>query len=242
MKIGPLFKWFGSKWQSAKHYPIPTHDLIFEPFSGGAGFSLNYCEKQVHIYDTDPHLSVLWPWLINEAKPSDILEIPVGVPEGTDIRTIGLTSGQATLLKNWQRTNNVGFCWTVSKWGHLTGQWTHNTRSRVADQVGAISHWKFGPGIFENQNPGHWFIDPPYQYNYRYREKTPFDFQWLSSLVRRIPTDSTVVVCEACRKSDGAIPDWLPFEKSHSSVTSRRKSTQSHHSKECIYIRLREPS
>ena len=95
MKIRPLFKWFGSKWQSAKHYPVPEHDIICEPFAGGAGFSL----------------------------------------------------------------------------------------------------------------------------------------------VQTIHKKSTVVVCEAARKSDGKIPEYLQFVESHYSVTSRRKSTQSHHSKEVIYVR-----
>ena len=47
MKIGPLFKWFGSKWQSAKRYPPPQYTLIVEPYAGGAGYSLNYCERAV---------------------------------------------------------------------------------------------------------------------------------------------------------------------------------------------------
>ena len=43
---GPLFKWFGSKWLSSKHYPAPEHDVIFEPFAGSAGYSLRHHEKQ----------------------------------------------------------------------------------------------------------------------------------------------------------------------------------------------------
>jgi len=30
MKCNPLFKWFGSKWQSAKRYPSPLHINIVE--------------------------------------------------------------------------------------------------------------------------------------------------------------------------------------------------------------------
>src|ERR1019366_3361701 len=130
MKIGPLFKWFGSKWQSAKHYPQPEHARIVEPFAGGAGYSLNYCDREVVIWEDDPNLAKLWPWLIGSASSADIHEIPIDLPAGTDIRKIGLKLGQIMLLKHWQRTNNVGDCWTTSPWGHLPGQWTANTRTR----------------------------------------------------------------------------------------------------------------
>jgi hypothetical protein len=240
IRVGPMFKWFGSKWQSARHYPKPTHEKICEPFAGGAGFSLNYSDRMVTLWEDDPNLKKLWPWLINigAASPSDILDIPINLPVGLDIRTLGLSDGQELLLKHWQRTNNVGDCWTISPWGHLPGQWTANTRARVADEVGAIAHWEFRQPIELIDTPCHWFIDPPYIYNYRYRAGLPeFDYNALDSFIQTIHKGSAVVVCEALRKSDGAIPSYLPFVPSHRSVTSRRKETQSHHSKEVIYIR-----
>src|SRR6478736_7033269 len=123
-KISPLFKWFGSKWQSAKRYPVPKHDIIVEPFAGGAGYSLNYCDRRVVLWEEDPNLVKLWKWLINSATDQDIMAIPIGVDPGTDIRELGLGAGQELLLKHWQRTNNVGDCWTISPWGNLPGQWT----------------------------------------------------------------------------------------------------------------------
>lgn len=44
-----------------------------------------------------------------------------------------------------------------------------------------------------------------------------------------------VIVREATGKN-GEVPNWLPFTHNHTSVTSRRKETQSHHSKEYIWI------
>ena len=240
MKLGPLFKWFGSKWQSAKHYPRPEHETIVEPFAGGAGFSLNYSDKNVVLWEDDPNISELWKWLINQAAalPDLVLEIPINLPIGTDILDVGLSRGQELLLKHWQRTNNAGDCWKVSPWGHLPGQWTANTRARVADQVGGVAHWEVRQPIELIDTPCHWFIDPPYLFNYRYRASLPeFDYDNLCSFVQTIHRDSMVVVCEAIRKSDGAIPNYLPFSHSHRSVTSRRKQTQSHHSSEVIYIR-----
>jgi hypothetical protein len=238
MKIGPLFKWFGSKWQAAKHYPSPGQ-FIVEPFAGGAGYSLNYCDRSVCLWDTDPNIAALWKWLICEAKEGDVRNIPL-IPPGVDIRKLGLSNGQALLVKHWQRTNNVGDCWTVSPWGNKPGQWTANTRARVAEEIHAIKHWCFiDPIPWLVDAPGlTWFIDPPYQYNYRYSPKLlPLRHDLLGELVRLIPITSTVIACEAIGKK-GEVPNYLPFASSHESVTSRRKADQSHHSKELVYVRM----
>jgi hypothetical protein len=240
MKIGPLFKWFGSKWQSAKHYPQPEHDTIVEPFAGGAGYSLNHAERQVVLWDEDPHVTELWKWLVLYATSSDVMDIPVGLPAGTDISALDLSYGQKLLLKNWQRTNNVGECWTISPWGDKPGQWTANTRARVAEQIHAVKHWIVVDPMSYVSTPATWFIDPPYRYNYRYSRKLPpFDYDALVSLVQTIHRDSLLIVCEALGKN-GERPDYLPFVESHRAVTSRRKSTQSRHSRELVYVRRRE--
>lgn len=242
-----MFKWFGSKWQSGRKYPAPAHGKIIEPFAGGAGYSLNYCERDVTICETDPHLSKLWPWLIGIATEAMIREIPINTPEGTDIRALGLSDGQALLLKTWQRTNNVGDCWTISPWGNKPGQWTESTRSRVADEVGATKHWKFLPdampllhyaandwyGAADHDNDYTWFIDPMYQYNYQYRNKTGHDYEKLGKLIKSLP--GQVIVCEAVCPKTGAIPNWLPFRHFAETVTSRRKVENNHHSKELIW-------
>ncbi len=237
-KIGPLFKCFGSKWQAAKRYPAPEHDHIIEPYAGGAGYSLNYCDKKVTIWDADPHLSELWRWLISSASAQDVRDIPIGLSVGTDIRTLGLSRGQQLLLKNWQRTNNVGNCWTISPWGSSPGQWTESTRSRVADEVHAVKHWCLWATSWSIEMPATWFVDPPYLYNYRYSRALPeFNHLTLAANVGQIDSRSLVIVCEALEKKTGTLPGYLPFEQSHRSVTSRRKSTQSHHSSEALYVR-----
>lgn len=237
MKVtGPLFKWFGSKWLSSRLLPEPAYDTVAEPFAGGAGYALRYHEKHVLLWDSDPHVASLWRWLIEEAEGSDIRAIPLNVPEGTDIRTMGLSPGQALLLKSWQRTNNVGDCWTVSPWGNKPGQWTANTRARVADQVGAVKHWRFmgNDGLSALRVPAEctWFIDPPYQFNYQYRQ-APIDYQELSRLVSE--QSGQRIVCEALCPKTGARPDWLPFKDFGERITSRRKVENNHHSKELIW-------
>ena len=238
--IHTLFRWFGSKWQSIPNYPIPIHDRIVEPFGGCASYSLRYCERDVLICENDPHLAKLWPWLIHEATEALIRDIPIGVPEGTDIRTLGLSEGQALLLKTSQRTNNVGNCWTISSWGNKPGQWTANMRARVAEEVHAIKHWQFETnGMHVMQSAidvgatATWFVDPMYRFNYQYRQTQGHDYEELGRVIHSLP--GQVIVCEAVCPKTGKVPDWLPFVHFGESVTSRRKATQNHHSKELIW-------
>ena len=241
MKVtGPLFKWFGSKWLSSKTLPAPKYDTIIEPFAGGAGYSLRHCERVAILAEIDPHISLLWQWLIHEATEQMIREIPLNVSEGIDIRTLGLSDGQALLLKSWQRTNNVGSCWTISPWGNKPGQWTANTRARVSEEIGAVKHWHFlaNDGCAIIRSPpirGTWFIDPPYQFNYQYRSTLPLDYDALASRVRKL--EGQVIVCEALSQKTDARPTWLPFVDFGSRITSRRKTENHHHSRELIYVR-----
>lgn len=230
---GPLFKWFGSKWLASKLYPAPEHDVIFEPFAGSAGYSLRHHEKRVVIWEANANLNMLWSWLIDHATSADVLEIPLGLPIGTDITGLGLQLGQALLLKHWQRTNNVGDCWTVSPWGDKPGQWTANTRARVAEELHAVKHWKLEE--LRPDRAGTYFIDPPYLYNYRYCFKTAFDHQGLVEKLKMIPSPSQIIVCEAACQKTGRVPDYLPFEPFARRITSRRKKTENHHSSEYLY-------
>lgn len=265
MITGPLFKLFGSKWTSSKYYPAPKFDTIIEPFAGSAGYSLRHFNKNVILAEADGHVHNLWYWLINIATESDIREIPLGLPIGTDIRTIGLNMGQMLLLKNWQRTNNVGNCFTVSPWGNLSGQWTENTRSRVASEFHLIKHWKIKTGAFDTRDyevpwtdvdnwtswstdaldllkdknlpkESTWFIDPPYEFNYKYKSG-PLEYPQLGKDIQAL--SGQVIVCEAICTKTNQTPSWLPFVDFKKTVTSRRKQTNNHHSRELIYINER---
>lgn len=241
---GPFFKWFGGKWNASKHYPTPTGEVIIEPFAGSACYSLRYFDKKVIIAEKDPHLNALWKWLIHEATESDVMSIPVGLEVGYDIRNLGLSPGQSLLVKSWQRTNNVGNCWTVSSWGNKPGQWTESSRLRVANQLHLIKHWEVkdcGLELMEGTSSNGdlegvtWFVDPPYQNNYQYRNPLPISYQQLGKLISSL--NGQIICCEAICPKTGTIPNYLPFEFFRSCVTSRRKSHNSHHSKELIWYR-----
>jgi len=235
---GPLFKWFGSKWLSSKKLPPPEFDTIIEPFAGSAGYSLRYCrERTVLLAETDPHILCLWSWLINDTTEALIREIPINVKVGTDIRTLGMCRGQELLLKTWQRTNNVGNCWTVSPWGNMPGQWTANTRSRVASEFHVVKDWKIYENGIELLYQQHlpdvtYFVDPPYQFNYQYKAKA-IDYTKLAQCLRL--KHGQVIVCEAVEPKTERVPTWLPFQPFGSRITSRRKADCHHHSKELLY-------
>jgi len=240
MKItGPLFKWFGSKWLSSKTLPPPNFPDIVEPFAGSAGYSLRHCYHKVILYESNDYVRELWKWLVRDATQAAILDIPINVLEGTDLRTIGLSRGQLLLLKHWQRTNNVGDCWTVSPWGNKPGQWTESTRSRVSEEFGCIEHWHIanswnGMDAFGQQQvwPATWFIDPPYQYNYQYKS-APLNYRQLALEAERCL--GQVIVCEAVCQKTNRIPDYLPFEFWAKRITSRRKEGDNTHSRELIW-------
>jgi hypothetical protein len=232
---GPLFKWFGSKWSAAPKYPIPIHSTIFEPYAGSAGYSLRYSHLNIQLFDTNLNLKLLWSWLIDKAEHKDIVAIPLELKEGTDIRSLDLSLGQQLLLKHWQRTNNYGECWTISPWGNKPGQWTSSTRERVAREVEFIKHWKFEPIGFIDQ--GTYFIDPPYEYNYRYGAND-FDFSSMANRIKSIPLPNQVIVCEAICPETNRIPDYLDFEFFAKRVTSRRRLGNNVYSKELMYHRI----
>ena len=236
---GPLFKWYGSKWNASKHYPEPLTEKVFEPFAGSAGYSLRHFHREVELAERDIHLFPLWKWLIEEATEEKIREIPLDLPYGTDIRSLGLDRGQELLLKSWQRTNNVGNCWTTSPWCNKPGQWTANTRSRVASEFHLIKHWKVHPdgmSLLRDKKDlmTTWFIDAPYQYNYSYSGWT-VKFEHLAEVV--LSLSGKAIVCEAACPKTGLKPEWLPFVPFRETVTSRRKSHENHHSKELVFIK-----
>lgn len=235
---GPLFKWYGSKWSASKHYTPPQYDVVREPFAGGAGYALRHFGRRVQLSEVNNELILLWRWLI-KCSESDIREIPTGLPPGTDILSLGLSDGQAHLLRCWQRTNNNSVCWHTSPWGNKPGQWTENTRARVAEQSQAIKHWVVvsSDGMTSDWNflgnyPATWFIDPPYEYNYRYG-RPALDYgalgAWCSGLWGQ------VIVCEAACPKTGREPRWLPFRNFRRTITSRRKANNHHHSNELVW-------
>jgi hypothetical protein len=241
----PLMRWFGSKWMHTSYMPRPVGSVIIEPFAGSACYSTRYFRKHCILAEQHRTLYPTWDWLINRAAKQDIESIPVGLEEGSDLRSLGLSHGQSLLLKHWQRTNNVSDCFTVSSWGNKPGFWTKSARANVANAVEQIKHWRVereGFDLLEGPLAADpavtWFIDPVYKYNYNYGIKN-FDHGRLAAAVNNIR--GFVIVCEATCPKTGAKPDYLPFHKFSKMITSRRAAGANNYSEELLYIQEPQP-
>lgn len=204
-RLRNFFKFYGSKWRIAPKYPAPRYPLIVEPFAGSASYSTLHYDRRVLLCETDLEVAALWGWLI--ATPAKTIRaLPVGLPEGLDLRTLDVPHGGRLLIRYNQRVGQSR-CWTVSKWGSASGFWTKRIREQVARQADQIRHWRVWPGSLLDQDPATlpeatWFLDPPYQTQAKVYGDPP-DFERLADWARRLR--GQVIVCEA----PGAT--WLPF-------------------------------
>lgn len=214
-----MFGYYGSKWRSAPQYPKPTEDTLVEPFAGSATYALLYPDKKVLLNDLNPRVASLWRYLIRASK-EEILSIPLVKTEETLARLpeeqrllIGFWWGKAlvepaTKPIGWLNENNP--LYNVQYWGD-------RRRQRVAEQVGAIKHWKVTEKPYEDlpNKKATWFIDPPYNnaageaYTYGGLNYARLG-QWCKQRIGQ------VIVCE----NMGAT--WLPFELLGEFKTARK--------------------
>src|SRR6266702_1498684 len=80
-RLPPFFSFYGSKWQLARRYPAPRHDVIVEPFAGSAGYSIQYPSRQVVLLELDPVIAGTWQYLIS-AREREIRSLPLEMNDG----------------------------------------------------------------------------------------------------------------------------------------------------------------
>jgi site-specific DNA-adenine methylase len=204
----PFFCYFGGKWRSAPRYPSPVNEYIIEPFAGAAGYATRYPDRKVMLIDSDPTIAGLWRYLIAVPK-SEILAIPIGIGHVDDLGNVAKEAKH--LVGFWMNKGTSAPCKTPSKWmregKHVNSFWGETIRTRIANQVERIRHWKIIEGDYR-QSPVHakvtYFIDPPYSTkagrNYRHNK---IDYACLGEWCNGLP--GQVIVCE----QEGA--DWMPF-------------------------------
>jgi 16S rRNA G966 N2-methylase RsmD len=212
-----FFKRFGSKRQKAKKYPPPVHDTIVEPFAGGAGYSLEYCERKVVLVEKDTRIYQVWRWLIEDASPEDILALPVLVKGDHVDNFEWKDEGAKHLVRAWLGMHgmNKPSSWVLES----NGWWSAKVRQRLADNLHIIKHWKVYHGSYETchvDGPATWFIDPPYQANVgsKYMDKS-IDFDKLSEWCRT--REGQVIVCEHPSAT------WLPFKELYRHIGVSKK-------------------
>ena len=196
-------------------YPVPRYDHIIEPFAGGAGYALRYCDLKVTLYELDEKVCMLWDYLIN-ASEADILALPLlGVDQHID--ELGLNDGALQLVGRWINPQSATI---QNKFSPIHRKaiienendsrfWGKSRRHKISQTVKRIKHWKIiNKSYRESKNKKvTWFIDPPYasrvSKKYNHYE---IDYNYLASFCRS--RKGQAIVCE---NTDS--PKWLPFRE-----------------------------
>jgi site-specific DNA-adenine methylase len=157
VNIIPVFYYYGRKKQIAKHYPEPTHDTIVEPFAGAASYSLHGTNwrRNVILVEKDPRVAKVWRWLIEEAKPAQILSLPelrTGEKSSEFLHIIHAATKMAFKYKTIKVTPVLERNWEISK-------------RVMAASVHKVKHWTLLIGDYTAAPDidATWFIDPPYK-------------------------------------------------------------------------------
>lgn len=202
-----LFSFYGSKSKLVGRYPEPEHDLIIEPFAGGASYSLQNGEnRQVRLNDLNPEVYRLWRFLVDTPNDEILEMVPTEVEKGQRFEG---DDGLSLLL----RANcNMGTFGTDGDHRQVTWfaakNW-HQVHGRLNQYLPIISNWMVTNKDYRDLEniEATWFIDPPYANDAgsRYEYDSDFvDYDELASWCRT--RKGQVVVCE----NEGA--DWLPFK------------------------------
>jgi hypothetical protein len=211
--LRPFWRYYGSKWRLAPRYPAPRHRTIIEPFAGAAGYSLRYPDHDVILVEKYHVIAEIWRYLIG-VDPAEIraipcvdavADLPAWVPQAARW-LVGFTMGCARMRPALH--TSAGLLKRRSSGTRWAEGWTDATRSRVADQVAAIRHWRVIDGDYTTAPDivASWFVDAPYQG----RPGKPYvhhsgrlDYPNLARWCRR--RRGQVIACES---TDA---EWLPF-------------------------------
>jgi site-specific DNA-adenine methylase len=219
--LRPLFRYFGSKWSHVGLYPKPTHDLIVEPFAGGAAYACHYYERDVVLCDAYPTVARLWQWL-TRVDPDEIRALPLLTPG--DVIPDDVQGPARDLIGFWCVMSGAHPQNKLSRNAALTPSsfWSASIRERIARAVLMIRHWRVCECSFADlpNAKATWFVDPPYQVAGRhYFGHRDIDYARLGAWCR--DRTGQVIVCE----NEGA--SWLPFStvgQWHSATKERSRA------------------
>lgn len=237
MNLKPFFTYYGGKFRSAPHYPVPKKRSIVEPFAGSAGYSLRYPDREITLCDVDGNIVLTWQYLIG-VSPNEILSLPDLLP-GQSVGDLPICQEAKILIGWWLNKGAASPCKTPSSWmrsgTHPNSFWGDAVRQRIAGQVEHIRHWQIIQCSYHecSDRDATWFVDPPYiEAGRLYRfgsSKIDYDQlgQWCKNRIGQ------VIVCE----NEGA--EWLPFRpfiETKSNPSSRGKAS----SREAIWTQETE--
>jgi len=164
-----LFSYYGGKSKLVRLYPAPKHDLIIEPFGGGASYALCYRERDIIINDLDDITMSIWRFLLCP-EALDVFDATVDMTKlvaGARISETIDPTADPGLIRLLRAEANQGTMGGKSTWDVITkrGQkFFPRLRAKMEFFLPQIRHWKLVQGDYralENQKAT-WFIDPPY--------------------------------------------------------------------------------
>lgn len=207
--LRPFFPFYGSKWNIARHYPKPAHDLVIEPFAGSAGYATFHNCRRVHLIDADPIIVGVWSYLIN-ASVAEIMALPELPEIGDCVDDHAISQEAKWLIGFWLNRGSASPKKSRTAYSARNDKaqlnWGARAKERIASQLHAIRDWTVTLGSYEDapNSKATWFVDPPYTDKGKYYRKTFGDFDSLGPWC--VKRKGTVIVCE------GAGATWLPFE------------------------------
>lgn len=219
----PMFPYYGSKWNIARHYPAPGSSHVVEPFAGGAGYASFYSARQVTLIDKDPVIAGLWRYLIG-ASSSDILALPEMPEVGDSVDNYPIAQEAKWLIGFWLNRGSATPKKSRTAYSARTDRaqlnWGARAKERIASQLERVRDWRVIEGGYDTAPDvdATWFVDPPYADKGRFYRVGFNDFERLGSwcLERR----GTMIACEG----EGA--DWLPFQPFGSFKSTKGRASE----------------
>lgn len=200
----------------AKHYGKPRHDIVIEPFAGGACYSLYWNCRVVKLYDLDEDLCSIWDYLIH-CSESDIARLPDYIEDVAQLQI--LTRPEALLISRWLYASPTVGVVTNSNLGFYKRKiaagfkwlWSTHVKERIIRQKPLIADWTIMHCSYQEvpNIEAHWFIDPPYRNlkttKYKYG-RSNIDYSELSEWCR-----SRKGAVDVCEKQIENVEGYLPF-------------------------------
>lgn len=205
----PFFPFYGSKWNIARYYPAPRHDLVIEPFAGGAGYATFHDCKHVHLVDADPIIVGVWRYLMG-ASAAEIMALPELPNVGDHVDDFDLPQEAKWLIGFWLNRGSASPKKSRTAYSARTDRaqlnWGLRAKERIAAQLPGLAGWTISEGQYSAAPDveATWFVDPPYGDKGRYYRVQFNDFPALGSWCRT--RSGLLIACE------GPGADWLPFE------------------------------